>query len=373
MARKRGFSNIEKTYTQLRLNVDELQLVLEELGLERIRKINGRKGVNFQFCCPFHGERRPSAGLLIDDSGSMYGQCYTCKETFGLPKLFAHTRQIEIRDAIDELEERFRSEKVSTIYNSGNLKTYEDVEEESHSGKKRRELKKSELAPYRSGKETHQYYFDRGFDDDDVAMFKIGWDRTRKRITIPLFHADGVLAGFSGRAVLDNKLPNGKLSKKYKKYYGEEPKYYLYDHVPIGELLYLSHLFPKGETDTAILVEGLLDAQWFHKQGFPNTMATIIAKMTVLRGGDCPQKDILHSLGVKKVILFLDDDEAGKVGEELANKILKDDFVVLKAKYPTGYKDVLGDDEHSPMTAKQLKRAIDKAERFGKKKLVRYE
>ena len=306
------------------------------------------------------------------DDGVVIGQCYTCEEKFTLPKLYAHVKDMSIMEAIDELEEQYRSEIRTDILGMGKIKHYEDIQAEERERRKRRELPLTKLAPYRSGKETHEYFFNRGFDEDDMEIHKIGWDRTRKRVTIPLFHADGTLSGFSGRAVLEQKLPSGKLSNKYLKLYGEEPKYYLYDNVPIGELLYGSHNFELID-DTAILVEGLLDRIWMYKQGFPNSLATIIAKMTILRDGSSPQKDILHELGVKKVILMHDADEAGDVGRKLAYDLLKDDFVVLSAEYPKGYKDVLGEPREGiePMSRKQIQAMINKAVPYGRKKLRR--
>lgn len=342
-----------------------------ELSLGKVRRHTGRKGINWMFCCPWHGENRPSCGLVLMDDGSAIGQCYTCEETFSLPKLYAHVKNITIQDAIEELEEKYRSEIRTDIHGLNKVKRYEDIEDEQHErARSRTELPKVKLAPYRSGKETHQYFFDRGFDEKDMEIHKIGWDKVRKRITIPFFHMDGTLSGFSGRAVLEQKLPSGKLSQNYIKHYGNEPKYYLYNNVPIGELMYGSHNFPEGN-DTAILVEGLFDRIWMFKQGFENSLATIIAKMTVLRDGGSPQKDILHAMGIKKVVLFLDNDQAGDVGRKIAYELLKDDFIVLDAKYPEGYNDVLGDAERPPMTKKQIDQCIKIAKPFGTKKLQR--
>lgn len=356
---RRGFKNFEEgtSFKVIRLHEGELHEVLDDLGVNP-RKIQGRKGTNFQFLCPFHGERRRSAGILIDDSGDMYGQCFTCGEHFSLPKLYAHVHDISIMSAIDELEEKYRSEIRTEIMNADKLKSYDDILGEKRSSKgKRKELSKLDLAPYKSGKETHEYFFNRGFDMDDVVSNLIGWDRVRKRITIPIFYDDGVLAGFSGRAVLEERK-NGKVNKTYVKHYGEEPKYFLYDRLIIGDLLYGSHEFPEGE-ETVILVEGLFDRMWLKKLGFKNVMSTIIAKITIRDDGYSEQVNILKRKGIKNLVLMLDNDDAGKKGMKYIYDKLKKEFNIFIVEYPKEYKDVLGDDYNAPLSYKQVKKMID--------------
>ena len=366
--RSRGFKNVKQQgFKVIRLHEHELSTVLKyDLQLEKVKAHTGRKGKNFMFCCPFHGENRPSAGMLLDSDGSIYGQCYTCEETFSLPKLYAHVKNIEIMEAIDELEEKYRSEIRTEVFNMSKVKRYGEEERVW----KRKELPKVKLAPFRSGKETHQYFYDRGFDEEDVKGCMIGWDRTRKRITIPMFHSDGTLVGFSGRAVLEQKNPDGSLSKKYKKVYGEESKYHLYDNVPINEIMYGSHEFPKG-CKTAIIVEGLLDRIWMRKMGYFNALSIVIAKMSINKRGESHQKEILHELGVEEVIFMHDNDSAGEVGKKIAYDLLKDDFKCYDTVYPKGYSDVLGDTELPPMTKKQIEKILKEKTLYGKKKLRR--
>ena len=125
---RRGFNNVKKTgFKVIKLYEDELEKVLKyDLGLDKVRKHTGRKGMNWMFCCPFHGETRPSAGIVMSDDGSMFGQCYTCEETFTLPKLYAHVKDITILEAIEELEEEYRSEIRTDIHGISKIKRYEE-------------------------------------------------------------------------------------------------------------------------------------------------------------------------------------------------------------------------------------------------------
>jgi DNA primase len=245
------------------------------------------------------------------------------------------------------------------------LKRYDDLQETVVQKYKRFELPRYKLAPFRSGKETHKYFYERGFTKETVKECMIGWDRVRKRITIPIFHRDGVLAGFTGRAVLEQKLQNDKSNPKYIKIYKNEPKYYIYDNFPIGEVLYGSHEF-FSEDNTAILVEGTLDRLWLRQLGFTNVLSLIIAKMSIdKKSGVSYQAQILHELGVKKVVFMHDNDKAGEVGKEVAHEILKGDFLCYNTQYPENFKDPVG------LTREQVDEMLANKILYGRKELRR--
>lgn len=343
-----------------------MESLLRDIGLDKVKKHTGRKGSNFMFCCPFHGEKRPSAGIVVTHDGG-YGQCYSCDETFSLVKLVGHVLGLNFPDAKSWLEERYNVDfREFSSDETRRIKRYEEYFEiQEKSGEKiRHELPRVELAPFRSGKETHKYFFERGFDFNDVQRHMVGWDRVRKRVTIPIFHPDGVLAGFTGRAVLEPKR-KGRPNPKYIKAYGSLPKYYIYDNFPIGEVLYGSHDF-KADDGTALIVEGPLDIMWLHKLGFNNVLCTIVAKMSMdKKTGFSTQKEIMMQLGVKKVIFMQDNDDAGRVGKKLANEILSPDIVCYDTEYPDEWNDPVG------MSRKQIETMLSNKHRYGKTKLRR--
>jgi 5S rRNA maturation endonuclease (ribonuclease M5) len=312
---------------------------------------------------PFHGERKPSAGILLEG----YGQCYSCEETFSLAKLVAHVQGTSMEDGISYIEEKFNVDMKGTIVNKDKLRRYDDIIEEQEEKPKRFVLPRVKLAPHRSGKQTHKYFFERGFTKKTVKECLIGWDRVRKRVTIPIFHPDGELAGIIGRAVLEQK------TKAYRKVYGNQPKYYIYDNFPIGEVLYGSHEF-HSDDDTAILVEGTLDRLWLRELGYTNVLSIIIAKMAIdKRSGTSTQAEILHALGVKKVVFMHDADDAGEVGKSVAYNILKGEFMCYNTEYPEGWKDPLGDKEHPPLTNEQVDEMLENKVLYGRKKMRRIE
>lgn len=309
------------------MNEVELQELLEDLGLDKIRMRNGRKGINFTFSCPKHTDRKPSAGVVLDGY-SVYGGCFSCKWRFTLPQLVAECRGINEWDALQEINERFnlhhRKLRISKF------RYYEEEKEEN----KRFELPYMKLAPFKSGKSTHKYFLDRGFNQATVNKFLIGWDRVKKRITIPIFYQDGVLAGIIERAVLDEN------DERYAVMYGNEPKYLIYKNFPIGSIFFGEHCFSPID-ETVILVEGSFDIMWMHQLGFTNTLSTIIANLTE------KQRDFLFKYPIKNVVLFYDNDSAGRKACSVAYELLKPFFRVYTVEYPDNTKDPMDlDKEH---------------------------
>jgi DNA primase len=309
--------------------VEDMESLLRELGLQKIRRHSGRKGINYMFCCPFHGERNPSAGILEDG----YGQCFSCEETFSLAKLVAECKGLHLHEAINWLEERYGVERQGfNPDRPSSFMSWEDFYENADKQvDKRFELPITKIAPFRSGKEIHRYFFVRGFTRETAIYFRIGWDREKLRITVPIFHTDGVLCGIVGRTVLDEFDPN------YYKIYKNQPKYLFYENFPTSQVLFGSNYFQDIDEGTALIVEGTFDLMWMHQLGFTNTLSTLVAKMS--QSEPNYQKKILHGLGVKNVVLMQDNDIAGEVGKKIAYNVLRNEFKVYTVEYPEGAKD----------------------------------
>lgn len=322
---------------------EKMKLILRELGIQGDRNgLYKDSGDNIQACCPFHGETRPSCGINVYEG---IGKCFACEETFNLPKLVAHCLDYTTRDggynyfkAEQWLEERFNIEcKECDISHFGCLRI-EDEEEANI----RFELPKAYIAPFKSGKVTHNYFFARGFTKETAKKFMIGWDKKKNRVTIPVFWGDGALAGVIGRAVLEMKDSQGRRNPSFNKVYqmGNDTKYHIYENFPVGDVLFpLPHFKPR-EDGLAVLVEGQFDSMWLHQLGFSFVLSTLGSKMPYnKRANRCKQAELLSSLGVTKVLLLRDDDEAGQKGAEHDAQILKGDFRVFKSNFPEGKTD----------------------------------
>lgn len=352
--------------------------ILREIGLDagKSRYEFVDSADNIQFCCPFHGETRPSAGI---DIYKEYGRCFACDETFTLTKLVAYClgyvneftdhdgklhEIIGYKEAEEWLEEKFNVDmkELSRDTSKAIMRIDEDDEEEDPKAK-RHSINKLQLALYKSGKSTHDYFFSRGFTKETATKFLVGWDKKRQRITVPVLWEDGQPCGIIGRAVIE--MSNPKFFKAYKE--GNNTKYHIYDNFPTGDILFpLPHFKFRGKRKLAILVEGQYDAMWMHQLGFSDTLSTLTSKIAIKKKSrESKQIDQLHSLGVEEVLLLRDNDEPGDIGTKHDYELLKDSFKVYVTKYPKG--------KHDPqqLTKQEVNSMIENMTLFAKKKKLR--
>lgn len=286
-------------------------------------------------CCPVHGESNPSMGVSIE---KQVCHCFSCGFAGGFAKLLAYSQPDEygikynangkvnisseikaLRKAREFLALRYELEFHEIGKRTRNVKRYEQtINVYFEKEEKRVELPRFKLAPFKSGKETYGYFFDRGFTKEEMQEYMIGRDLDNETITIPVFHADGVLAGIIGRYI----------SAKRKK----NQRYKIYDNFERSNLLYpLNRAKPiKG---VAILVEGQFDAIRMHRIGHINTYATMTNVLSQ------KQADWLCA-NCDCVIWIGDNDDRGLEGREKARKLLKNKIDFKIVTYPKHGKDV---------------------------------
>lgn len=295
-------------------------------------------------CCPVHGESNPSMGVSVEKQVCHCFSCgfagnfaklllYSMPDDFGLDTSTDDTlKKTEFkayRKARDFLKLRYELEYHEIGQRLHAVKRYEQVRMISIEDTKRTELPRYKLAPFKSGKETYQYFFDRGFTKEEMQEYMIGRDLDNETVTIPVFFQDGVLAGVIGRYI----------SKKRKK----NERYKIYDGFDRGQVLYPLDKF-EPENDTIILIEGQFDAIRMRRAGFYNSLALMTNSMT----HDQANWVIEHC---SCVIWLGDNDERGIEGRDKCYAKLKDHVKFKVVDYPDHGKDVCdwSDDEIGEM------------------------
>lgn len=285
-------------------------------------------------CCPVHGESNPSMGISVDKQVCHCFSCsfagdfakllvYSLPDQFGFnnstPDLERKTYMRSYRKAREFLAERYELEYHEVGRFTKSVKRYEQTfNKYLKDDRKRTELPRFKLAPYMSGKETYQYFFQRGFTKDDMKTFMIGRDVDNKTITIPVFYEDGVLAGVIGRYIDKNRKKN--------------QRYKIYDGFNRSDLLYpLDKAKPKK--DVVILVEGQFDAIRMYDLGYTNTYAIMTNQLSHRQA----EWLCIHC---SVVIWVGDNDSRGLEGREKAQKLLKNKVDFKIVDYPDYGKDV---------------------------------
>ncbi len=171
------------------------------------------------------------------------------------------------------------------------------------------------------------------FTDETLRRYEIGYDIRRARIIFPLRMHDGGLVGFSGR----NEVASD-YGGKYKIYKEELRDYYPKYDIDKSKLLWgLDKFYPDAmmggvDPDEPVTVcEGFKAGMWVYQCGFKCVVVTIGTHLSA------EQLFLLQRI-TNKVVLFFDNNKAGRNGTRNAAKILAAnsglDFSV--ARYPIG-------------------------------------
>lgn len=269
-------------------------------------------------CCPVHGESNPSMGVSVD---KQICHCFSCGFAGDFAWLLLKSKPDDFKSykgAREFLKERYALEYRDLDDKVKNIKRYEDmIYYNSYIAERKQvEIPLYKLAPLKSGKETYKYFYDRGFNKEDVKKFMIGRDLESKTVTIPVFNEDETLAGIIGRYISKHRKKN----ERYKIYDFER-----------GKTLYPLNHYEAEET--MILVEGQFDAIMMHKRGYTNTLAKMGVELT-------PEQANIVCNKCSRVIDIGDNDTRGQEGISHDKKLLAGRVKFLVVDYPDYGKDV---------------------------------
>tara|TARA_B100000131_G_scaffold304424_1_gene329427 strand:- start:164 stop:1141 length:978 start_codon:yes stop_codon:yes gene_type:complete len=257
---------------------------------------------NISAHCPFHKggqERKPSfyvyVGTPTRDKHVGASFCHTCGEGWSLPALLRKLKvgRLVISDVKKRLDEISPAQKGSRLA--------------------RLELDLTVLPEAILG--AFEYLpkplLDDGFSKSLLVEHEVGFDRTSKRIIFPIRNHKGDLVGLSGRTVVDD-YPRYKIYRS--ELHGVSPGY----EFNKGRVLWGLDKFYQTRMNTktdlpVILCEGFKAALWVIQQGYPHTAAILGTHLTDT------QRALIQRV-TNTLILFLDNDQAGKKATE---KIIK--------------------------------------------------
>lgn len=280
------------------------------------------KGSKIQFCCTIHGEKNPSCGIDIDycpdGEPNLHGQvfnCFSCGESGSISWLVY--RSLPDRFKSVGQAEKFLKQRYGVTFNLFNVSDdlsihrYEDKFIDIDRMTSNKEVKPmSCLAPFKSGKETYRYFFDRGFDKEDMKTYMIGRDLKEETVTIPIFWEDRKLAGIIGRYIDPNRPKNSRFK--------------IYDFKRSSLIYPLDKL--ESVEDTLILVEACFDVIMLNKWGYPNAIATMTNKVSKTQAEQIKDR-------CKNLIVLCDLDKRGIKLLETAKKHLKGYVNILIPTY----------------------------------------
>ena len=269
----------------------------------------GNSGVNVVFSCPFHGDdRHPSARMNHRTTAWL---CSACGAKGNAVHFLARLRNIDEEEALSWIRFQF-----------GIADGVADVAPDELGRIVRLNLAGRELPqmitvpPHESwvsymvqslqvdadGLRAFAYMKHRGFTQESIFDWEIGYDSISKRVAIPVRDVDGRLVGFKARAIDSNTYPR-YLVLGDTRVFGAR---YRYGFHPYSKSEHVFDLH-RVESGAVVVVEGELNAiAVTQKTGLP---AVGVAGSEFSKR----QRDLIASR-CSDVVVFFDDDNAGRRG-----------------------------------------------------------
>lgn len=329
----------EELVSKIKDKLDIVDVVSEQVVLKK-------RGNSYWGLCPFHNDKNPS--FCVTPHMGIY-KCFSCGEAGDALKFIMKTRNIEFRDLIVELAQRFGFEvpqshskdsgykelkeqmlKATQIaaeyYNDLLIRNKDDNAEVALKYLTKRGIGSDIIKKFHIGiapKSSSALYDELRKDFSNEVLEKAGLvlksdkggyiDRFRNRVIIPIQNENGEFVAFGARALED----------------GQNPKYLnssdslIYNKSKLLYGLYTAKDAIRRE-DSVILMEGYFDVISSQAHGIENCVASCGTSLTADH-----VKLLSRYTKSRKIYLSFDTDNAGQKATARGAEIIKDVFAGL--------------------------------------------
>jgi DNA primase len=286
-----------------------MRAIVKTLGLD----VRGETSNDFLCLCPFHGNR-DTPSFSVSHTKGLYicfnPSCGVSGNIVELVKEISHRNDFEALRLIlslkEESAESFEDELAELLNEKPDFSEFpQDKLDELFNSNDERSI---------------AYFHSRGFSDEAINYFKLGYSRCQDMVIVPVHSPDGLPVGLVGRSIEGKRFKNST-------------------NLPRSKTMFNIHR-AKREGGTIIITESSFDAIKLFDAGFPNAVATL--------GGHI-SGDNIENLNryASRIIIATDADEAGReLGKQIAYKLKNKEILWAKydknSIYPNGAKD-LGD------------------------------
>lgn len=258
-------------------------------------------------------DNHPSAGISCDPDGTSIYNCFTCHTKGPFHRILAEYGDLsgeDLGDLVDELEENeFLGPRALPSWDRQKEKKLDEIQTPLDEGVY------MDLYDSAAG---HPYLKERGISDATARKLELLFDPkgptdNEPRILFPIRGYDGLLYGFSGRAI------SGKAALKVRDYHGLRKALNL-----LG-----AHLVAKDNPKQIILVEGLFDYAKTHENGY-HGCAAMHSTLTEA------QAAIIRDMG-KPTYMMWDNPKVDKAGDSAmreAGKLIYRYVPTMITRYP---------------------------------------
>lgn len=288
----------------------------------KIKDIKNQDSKNIAVTCPCNEhkggfESRPSCQIFADpnDEEIEFGtvHCFSCGYRATLPQFIGYCF-----DENEDFGKEWLLLRCDTCFAS-EVKFLPEIILDKPK-KEITYLNESELSKYAY---YHNYMWERKLTKEVVDKFEVGFDPKQNTLTFPVRDDKGNLRFITRRSIVGKRF---------------------YIPKDVEKPLYLLYYIKQHNIDKVIITEAQIDALTAWSYGAP--------AIASIGGISDEQIKSLNKSGIRIVISMFDNDFAGnKFYLQLKSK-LRDDILLLKAKFPLGVKDI------NDMTKEQFYQAL---------------
>ncbi|HET7628433.1 MAG TPA: DNA primase [Bacillales bacterium] len=336
----------EETIEQIRNSVDIVDVVGEYVHLKK-------QGRNFMGLCPFHDERTPSFSVSPDKQ--IY-HCFGCGNGGNVFTFLMEIDGLGFVEAVKKLADQANIGLPNVTVDDGRQIASSDRRKLAEIHEWLVKFYQSCLLRTQSGEKARHYLQQRGFSDETIERFQIGYapeewelaahflekrhfspeileksglfskrafdgkifDRFRDRIMFPIWDSRGQAIAFGGRVITDAqpKYLNSPETEVFRK----------------GKTLYAFHLAKRSirEAKQAVVMEGYVDVVSAHQAGVTQAVASLGTSFT-------NEQAHLLKRHADSVVICYDADRAGIDGALRAAELLQQSGLYVKiASIPGG-------------------------------------
>jgi DNA primase len=310
----------------------QIKSIIQSIGIELVSQTQN----DFLCLCPIHGNRNTPSLSISKGTGLFLCFNPACGESGSLVEL---VKIVTKRNDFESL--RLISKAMTEALENFDEQLEDLLEEKSEYTPFSAEKQQQLLENMKNYDDGFNYMHSRGFTDDTIKYFDVGYSENMSMVTVPVHSPDGMLVGVIGRSIKEKRFKNST-------------------GLPTNRTLFNLHRARK-QSATVIVTEAAFDAMKIYQAGYPNVVAT-------MGGHISPITINLLNRNFTKIIIATDFDDkhthGGKnPGRELGLSIVKKlknkdiywasyDYKVV---YPHGAKDI-GD-----LTDEEVKKCIKNA------------
>jgi DNA primase len=221
----------------------QVQSVLQEIGVEVVTDTD----TNILCLCPYHRNTDTPAFSIDKTTGAWMCFAPHCDEKGSLVKLIMEKRNCTIFVAKRLIEQFKGAEPTLGEYLDDIFSKQEELPSFPQETLNR-------LADSLWGSDGQEYMNGRGFTNETLGYFGIGYSSKKNMVTIPIHDWDGNPVGMVGRHIVDKRFKNS-------------------NNLPTRKVLFNAHR-AKRHDSAVIIVESSMDAMRIHQAGYPCVVAT---------------------------------------------------------------------------------------------------